>query len=288
MGENQGRGAKRGPGTRRESRGLGSVLRPGTGGVPRLGRKVGLGNAEGEQSWAEEGEGGPRSGPLVGRGQAEAEVSRRYLQRSSKTLLGISRRLVSMMKTRSRRSASRLRGACTVEGHADPGPRTLEPALPGPRGWAEARGGALGPRPLRGNGPVGSWETRACARLANETFVYWSVGSNQASGCSVPAQKTNFPPPLTERTQVCLRLRVLGAFYCASGSFEFLFSDTSAPQRRPSSSGLVTVVPTLPEPTEQALVSMATKPRASIKQAISRDCGHQVFCTHALHRFHHF
>lgn len=100
--------------------------------------------------------------------------------------------------------------------------------LTGPRGWAEARGGTLGPRPPRGNGPVGSWGTRACARLTNEAFVYWSVGSNQASGCSVPAQKTNFPPPLTERTRVCLRLRVLSAFYCASGSFEFLFSDTAA------------------------------------------------------------
>lgn len=57
-GENQGRGQRGAPGPRRESRGPDSVLRPGTGGVPRLGRKVGLGN--------EEGKGGPRPGPLLG------------------------------------------------------------------------------------------------------------------------------------------------------------------------------------------------------------------------------
>lgn len=85
MGKNQGQGVKRGPGimvdsrpgvgergpgTRRKSGGPNSVLKYGTGGEPRLGRKVGPGKAGGRtefraQSLTKEGEGGPRSGPLV-------------------------------------------------------------------------------------------------------------------------------------------------------------------------------------------------------------------------------
>lgn len=107
-------------------------------------------------------------------------MNRYYLQRSSRTLPGISRRLGSIMRTRSRRSASRLRAAGTVEKHRGAGPAdsgTLRPdPEAGPRRGAEPWGHA----PLRVKGPMSSWASRACARFANETFVYWPVGSNRA------------------------------------------------------------------------------------------------------------
>lgn len=126
-------------------------------------------------------------------------MNRLYLQRSSRTLPGISRRLVSIVRTRSRRSASRLQAAGTVEKHRGAGPRTLEPSAQTPRlGRGEGRSPGVTP-PLRER-PNVKLGTRACARFANETFVYWSVGSNRSSRCSVPAHKTNFPP-LTECTR---------------------------------------------------------------------------------------
>lgn len=89
----------------------------------------------------------------------------RYLQRSSRTLPGISTRLVSMMRTHRRSSASRLRAAGD-QGYGtetparrragggsnedeqgkgrDPRTSVPHPQPWTPRGWAEARGGAPG------------------------------------------------------------------------------------------------------------------------------------------------
>lgn len=75
---------------------------------------MGLGNGEGEPSL------GAQSPTEVGHSGRLREsgggwVSCQYLQRSSRTLPGISRRFVSMLRTRSRRSASQVRAAGTVE-----------------------------------------------------------------------------------------------------------------------------------------------------------------------------
>ena len=113
----------------------------------------------------------------------------RYLQRSSRTLPGISTRLVSMMRTHSRSSASRLRAAggrrhCrktparrrTRSGGGGGGShgsgrgegRNRSPPSgsrgPGPRGWAEAGGGVPRATPLLClKGPMGRWRTGTCA-----------------------------------------------------------------------------------------------------------------------------
>lgn len=101
-----------------------------------------------------------KQGDQRGPGQRGAP---RYLQRSSRTLPGISTRLVSMMRTHSRSSASRLRAAGDREYGTKSGQRRLQRGRGGkgrdpltyvlhpqprtPRGWAEARGGALGVTP---------------------------------------------------------------------------------------------------------------------------------------------
>lgn len=107
------------------------------------------------------------------RGKSEREDQRgpgqrgapRYLQRSSRTLPGISTRLVSMMRTHSRSSASRLRAAGDrgygtesrlqrrrlQRGREGEGARPAylcsAPSALDPRGWAKARGGAPGVTP---------------------------------------------------------------------------------------------------------------------------------------------
>lgn len=113
---------------------------------------------------------------------------------------------------------SRHRRAAQRPGPTDTGTLRPDPEA-GPRRGAEPWSHA----PSARKGPMESGEARACARLANETFVYWSVGSNRSSCSSVPAPKINFPPPLTECTRVLSRMRVVCGFYYTVGSFELLF-----------------------------------------------------------------
>ena len=173
---------------RKKRGGVGDKSRPGKG--AEAGRKAGTrmraGRGGAEVSGVAESEWGKNSRGRQGPKQRGAP---RYLQRSSRTLPGISTRLVSMMRTHSRSSASRLRAAggrryCrktpaprrTRSGGGGGGSygngrgkgRDRSPSSgsrgPGPRGWAEAGGGVPRATPLLClKDPMGRWGTGTLA-----------------------------------------------------------------------------------------------------------------------------
>lgn len=76
----------------------------------KAGTRMWTGKGDAEVSGVAETERGAKRKAADDRGPKQRRVPR-YLQRSSRTLPGISTRLVSMMRTHSRSSASRLRAA---------------------------------------------------------------------------------------------------------------------------------------------------------------------------------